>query len=167
MKNKLAIPAVALLALTLAVPVFAGGGQCSSKSSATATAMSAGKGSCSSTKSTAWAGAWLQRTTTGSIVVAEVASNSPASRSGLRAGDVVLAVNGSKINGKAKSGEMCADGSVCTVGSSVAYQVKRGNDTRVVKMKLEAMPSTAAERFAATEGNYDRSLAAVVIPSRD
>lgn len=165
MKNKLVAPVVALFALALALPAFAGGGQCSGKSSATAA--SASHGSCSSTRSTAWAGAWLQRSQDGSVVVAEVAANSPAARSGLRAGDVVLAVNGNKLGSGAKAGQMCADGSVCAVGSSFAYQIQRGKATRVVKMKLETMPSAAAERVAAREASFDPSLAAVVIPSRD
>lgn len=165
MMKKLVFPVVALLAVALAVPAFAGGGQCSSKSSATAA--SAKGGSCSSAKSTAWAGAWLQRSATGSVVVTEVAANSPASRSGLRAGDIVLAVNGTKLGGRSGSGELCPDGSVCTIGSSVAYQVQRGRDTRVVKMKLEAMPQETAHKVAAREASFDPTMAAVVIPSRD
>lgn len=166
MKNKLVIPVVALFALAVAIPAFAGGGQCSSKTAAAA--MSAGSGSCSSKGSMAWAGAWLQRSQNGSVVVTEVATNSPASRSGLRAGDVVLAVNGNKLSSRTtKNGEMCPSGTACNVGSSFAYQVKRGRDTKTVKMTLEPMPADASERFAAREASFDRSLAAVVIPGRD
>lgn len=165
MKSKLAIPSAALLALALAAPAFAGGGQCGNKTSATATG--AGHGSCSSARSTAWAGAWLERSSSGQIVVADVAAGSPAARSGLRAGDVVLAVNGRDLRAAAKEGHLCADGTSCNVGSSFAYRIQRGNSTRTLRLKLESMPASATERFANREASFDPALAALVIPSRD
>jgi S1-C subfamily serine protease len=162
MKNKLVIPALAALAIAMAVPALACDGQAKAKHSATAA--SVGHGSCSgSSRSTAWAGAWLQRTASGSVQVAAVADGSPAARSGLRTGDVVLAVNGRNLG----AGMSCPSSAHCSVGSSVAYTVQRGRTTRTVKLTLEKMPASATERFANREASFDPVLAALVMPAVD
>src|SRR5260221_731128 len=124
------IPVVAALALAVALPAAACDGNKSS-----ATTASANGHSCSGmSRSTAWAGAWLQRSGGGQLTVVAVAEGSPAARSGLRSGDVVLAVNGQSV--AEKSSHSCANGTACAVGSSFAYTVQRGNATRTVKVKL-------------------------------
>ncbi len=164
MKKKLTFPAVAVLTCALALPALAGGEHCSGK--ANATTASAGKSACSSSaKSAAWAGAWLQRSASGQVTVADVAAGSPASRSGLKAGDVVVAVNGRDLASKA-SGE-CMSSADCKVGAAVAYTIQRGSSTKVVKVKLEKMPEQATAKFASLEASFDPTLAAVVIPIAD
>ncbi len=161
MKTKHAIPVVAALSLVLAAPAFAGGDHCAGKTSATTA--SAAHGQCSSkASSAAWAGAWLERSESGAITVAEVAQNSPAARSGLRAGDVLLAVNGRQL-GAAKAEGQCMSSAECSVGRSVAYTVQRGRSTKVLKLKLEKMPVEATERFANRDASFDPSLASVVM----
>ena len=165
MKLRLVIPVLAVLVLTGALPASA----CDqhSKSRTSATAAGAGMGSCSGmSHSSAWAGAWLQRSSSGELTVAAVAEGSPAARSGLRSGDIVLAVNGRELNSD-KAGHGCADGSACTIGSSFAYTVQRGRATKVVKVRLEKMPAAATTRFAAREASFEPTLAAMVIPSID
>lgn len=164
MKIRLAVPAVALLTCALALPALAGGDHCGSKSSAAAVA--ANKSHCApGGSSAAWAGAWLQRSASGELTVAEVASGSPAARSGLRAGDVVVAVNGRDL--ASQEGAVCLSKAECKVGAAVAYTIQRGQKTRVVKVKLEKLPVSATERFAHREASFDPSLAAVVIPTVD
>lgn len=164
MKKKLTFPAVAVLTCALALPAFAGGEHCSGKASATTA--SAGKSACSSSaKNAAWAGAWLQRSASGQVTVAEVASSSPASRSGLKAGDVVVAVNGHEL--ASKEGGECMTSADCKVGASVAYTIQRGSTTKVVKVKLEKMPELATAKFADREASFDPALAAVVIAIAD
>ena len=153
------IPVVAALALAVALPASACDGH--SKSSAT----TASADHCSGmSHSTAWAGAWMQRSNGGALTVVAVAEGSPAAKSGLRAGDVVLAVNGKSV---AEASHACTYGTACTVGSSFAYTVQRGKSTKTVKVKLEKMPADATSRFATADVNYEPTLAAMVITTVD
>ena len=82
MQKRLSASFAAVLTLALAVPAFAGGANCAGSSSASVTA---NKSSCSdkaSASNTAWAGAWLERSSSGKVTVAHVAKNSPAHRAG-------------------------------------------------------------------------------------
>ncbi|HEY6867145.1 MAG TPA: PDZ domain-containing protein [Candidatus Eisenbacteria bacterium] len=161
MKKMLAASAVAGLALALSVPAFAGGGSCSDHASA---ASADAKMSCEAGKSAAWSGAWLQRSESGTVTVAEVAKGSPAAKAGLKSGDVVLAVNGYDLsNSEARA--TCASHADCKVGSNVTYTVKRGSSTKNVKLKLEKMPASATERFASRDAGFDPMFAAVVMPT--
>ena len=149
-------PVIAALALTVAIPAIACDGN-----SKTASA----EHSCSGmTHNTAWAGAWMQRSNGGQLTVIAVAEGSPAAKSGLRAGDVVLAVNGRNVSEKASH---CTYGTACSVGSAFTYSVQRGKATKTVKVKLEKMPADASTRFAAQEASYEPSLAAMVVPVID
>lgn len=161
MKKMLTASAVAGLALALSVPAFAGGGSCMGGASATT---ADAKASCESAKSAAWAGAWLQRSASGTVTVAEVAKGSPAAKAGLKSGDVVLAVNGYDLS-DSEARATCASKAECKVGSTVTYTVKRGGSTRSVKLKLEKMPANATERFASRDAGFDPMLAAVVMPT--
>ncbi len=161
MKKMLTASTAVALALAVSVPAFAGGGNCSGS------AASADAGySCSghSAKSAAWAGAWLQRSASGTVTVAEVAKGSPASKAGLKSGDVVLAVNGYDLSDSGARA-MCASKAECKVGSTVSYTVRRGSSTKNVKLKLEKMPADATQRYASRQADFDPTLAAVVMPT--
>lgn len=158
MKIKHAIPVVAALTLAFAVPAFAGA-NCGSKSKTSAAVAGADHCGSKGASTAVWAGAWLERSN-GAVRVAEVAKGSPAARSGLKAGDVVVAVNGYKVG--AAKGE-CLSSDECTVGRSVAYTVQRGRSTKVMKLKLEQMPASAADRFANREASFDPALATLVL----
>jgi C-terminal processing protease CtpA/Prc len=162
MKRMLTASAVAALALAMSVSAFAGGDHCSGGASTTAANTSA---SCTGMKSAGWAGAWLHRSASGTVTVAEVAKGSPAAKAGLKSGDVVLAVNGYDLSDSEARAE-CASKASCKVGSTVTYAVQRGGkSTRNVKLKLEKMPANATERYASREASYDPALAAVVMPT--
>ena len=157
MKRILTASAAAAFALAVSVPAFAGGGYCSGHASASAS-------SCEghSAKSAAWAGAWLERTSSGTVTVAEVAKGSPASKAGLKPGDVVLAVNGYDLS-DSQARATCASKANCTVGSTVNYTVMRGTSTKHIKLKLEKMPVDATDRFASRQAEFSPALAAVVL----
>ena len=160
MKIKHAVPVVAALSLVLAAPALAGGAHCAGKTSAAVAGQD--QSHCSGkSSSAAWAGAWLERSEAGALTVAAVAKGSPAARSGLKSGDVVVAVNGRQSSSKGA----CLSNAECAVGSSVAFTVQRGRSTKVMKVKLEKMPAEATERFAHREASFDPTLASVVFPA--
>jgi len=161
MKKMLTASAVAALALAMSVSAFAGGSHCSGGASATTANAGA---SCAGMKSAGWAGAWLQRSASGTVTVAEVAKGSPAAKAGLKSGDLVLAVNGYDLS-DSEAREECASKASCKVGSTVTYAVQRGSSTRNIKLKLEKMPANATERYASREASFDPVLAAVVMPT--
>jgi len=158
MKRILTTSAAAVLALAVTVPALAGGDHCGGARSTATTADA--KASCA-TKATAWAGAWLHRSTSGTMTVAGVAKGSPAARAGLRTGDVVLAVNGYNLSDN-EDRALCASKAECNVGSAVTYTVQRGRSTMAVKFKLEKMPANATAHFANRQASFDLALAAVV-----
>jgi S1-C subfamily serine protease len=158
MRKLLAASSLAVLALALAAPAFAGGDCMGHASATTADA----HGSCGAAHSAAWAGAWLERSASGTLKVADVAKGSPAAKAGLKSGDVVVAVNGYDLS-SSEARATCASKADCSVGSSVTYTVKRGHSTKDIKLKLEKMPASATERFASREAGFDPMLAAVVM----
>jgi len=158
MKKALMASAAAVFALALTVPAFAGGSQCDhGAASADAQASCAAKAS-------AWSGAWLRHSPTGQIIVADVAKGSPAAKSGLKAGDIVLAVNGYNLSDTGERA-MCASKADCNVGSAVTYTVQRGSSTKSIKFALAKMPANANARFASRRANFDPTLAAAVMPA--
>jgi S1-C subfamily serine protease len=163
MKKIFGAAAAAVLALAVVAPAFAGGAGCSGHDASAA--MTDGHASCAG-KSAAWSGAWLERSASGKVTVAEVAKGSPAARSGLKSGDVVLAVNGYDL-GDAAERATCASKAECNVGSAVTYRVQRGHSTKTIKLKLEKMPVSATEHFASRQASFEPALAAVVVPAID
>lgn len=164
MKKSLIASAAALLAIAAVAPAFAGGGNCGSHSSATTASSEA---SChGKSANTAWGGAWMQRSSSGQVVVADVAKGSPAAKSGLKSGDIVLAVNGYSL-ANSKEAAMCASSAECKAGSTVSYTVQRGTAKKNIKFKLAEMPADATARYADRDASFDPALAAVVIHSAD
>ena len=153
-----------VLALAVAAPVFAGGSHCSGGDKASATTADASASCVGKGKSAAWAGAWLQRSASGTVTVAEVAKGSPAAKSGLKSGDVVLAVNGYDLS-DSEERAMCASKANCSIGSTMTYKVQRGSSTKSIKLKLAKMPSDATARFADRQASFEPGLAAVVLPA--
>jgi Do/DeqQ family serine protease len=65
--------------------------------------------------------------------VAEVVANSPAAQAGLRAGDVVSALNGRPVRGAA---ELRARLGVVPAGESVDLRVQRGKEVQTIKARI-------------------------------
>jgi C-terminal processing protease CtpA/Prc len=158
MKKTLSASAAAVLALAVAIPAFAGGSHCGGASATTADA----KASCAGkTSAAAWAGAWLERSASGNVTVAEVAKGSPAQKSGLKPGDIVLAVNGYRL-ADSEEHAMCVSKAECKVGCALTYTVQRGSSTKSIRLKLAKMPANATARFGG-QAEFDPALAALVV----
>jgi serine protease Do/serine protease DegQ len=70
--------------------------------------------------------------------IAEVQNDSPASKAGLRKGDVVIGLNGRPVRGAA---ELRARLGVVPVGDTIELQVQRGDDKRTLKAQVGAIES--------------------------
>jgi len=159
MKKALTLSAAAVLAFAVVAPAFAGGDHCGGRSTNATTADA--KMECAG-HATAWAGAWMHRSSSGRLTVADVAKGSPADRAGLRAGDIVVAVNGYNVADN-EGHAQCASKADCNVGSSLTYTVLRGRSTKEVKLKLEKMPANTAGRYANHQASFDPAVAALVM----
>jgi S1-C subfamily serine protease len=126
MKRILSASAAAVFAFAVVAPAFAGGSACMGHGASAADAHY----SCSG-KSAAWSGAWLERSASGKVTVAEIAKGSPAGRSGLKSGDVVLAVNGTPVTTPEQ-----VKAAVGKSSKSVALLIKRGEDKIFVPIRI-------------------------------
>jgi serine protease Do/serine protease DegQ len=74
--------------------------------------------------------------TQGAVVV-EVAKDSPADKAGMRAGDVIVAVNGRAVRGSADVRNQVG---LIPVGEEVEFKVLRNGQVRVLKARIEKRP---------------------------
>jgi len=80
--------------------------------------------------------------------IAEVQADSPASKAGLRKGDVVTGFNGRPVRGAA---ELRARLGVVPVGDTVELQVQRGGEQRTLKAQIGAIETRASGGEAVQE----------------
>jgi serine protease Do/serine protease DegQ len=80
--------------------------------------------------------------------IAEVQPDSPASKAGLRKGDVVTGFNGRPVRGAA---ELRARLGVVPVGDTVELQVQRGDEKRTLKAQIGAIETRASGGEAVQE----------------
>jgi serine protease Do/serine protease DegQ len=80
--------------------------------------------------------------------IADVQNDSPASKAGLRKGDVVVGLNGRPVRGAA---ELRARMSVVPVGETVELQVQRGDEKRTLKAQVGAIETRASGGEAVQE----------------
>ena len=76
----------------------------------------------------------------GEIKVSEIVSDSPGSRAGLKAGDILMAFDDKIMAGMTDKDLVHTMASV-KVGSDVTYTVKRGHETMKVKVTMTAPPN--------------------------
>ena len=98
--------------------------------------------------------------------IAEVQPNSPASKAGLRKGDVVTAFNGHPVRGPA---ELRARLGVVPVGDTVELQVQRGSEKRTLQAEIGAIESGAAggEAVQGLAGAVFQEVARSGLPGRN
>ncbi|MFL6573354.1 MAG: Do family serine endopeptidase [Burkholderiales bacterium] len=98
--------------------------------------------------------------------IAEVQPDSPASKAGVRKGDVVTGFNGRPVRGAA---ELRARLGVVPVGDSVELQVQRGGEKHTLKAQIGAIESAASGGEAVQElaGAAFREVSKAGLPGRD
>ena len=98
--------------------------------------------------------------------LAEVQTDSPASKAGLRKGDVVTGFNGRPVRGAA---ELRARLSVVPVGDTVELQVQRGDEKRTLKAQIGAIETRASGGEAVQElaGAVFQEVSKAGLPGRN
>ena len=98
--------------------------------------------------------------------IADVQPESPASRAGLRKGDVVTGFNGRPVRGAA---ELRARLGVVPVGDTVELQVQRGSEKRTLKAQIGAIEARASGGEAVQElaGAVFQEVAQAGLPGRN
>jgi C-terminal processing protease CtpA/Prc len=86
-----------------------------------------------------WVGIQYDKTEDGNMVIAEVVSGSPAAKAGLKAGDVVYALNGVDFT-EANKDRLKAIKSKLEPGSSITYTIQRAGASKDVALTLGNMP---------------------------
>ncbi len=84
------------------------------------------------------------------VLVNSVDVGSPAAKAGVRGGDIVLAIDGTKVDGRfpEQLPPIQARIAALPVGSTLTLQVKHGNETRTVSLVTEKLESRVGEEYA-------------------
>ena len=127
----------AAAAVALAVPALAGGEKCNKSAAACKEEMTAHY------KAKGWAGLELDKAD-GQLVVKGVVAGSPAEAAGMRAGDVLLAVNGASFEDKDAVYKVKKS---LAVGSSVTYTISRGGAEQKVSLTLAPVPGAVLAKW--------------------
>ncbi len=84
------------------------------------------------------------------MLINSVDPGSPAAKSGLRGGDIVLSIDGAKIDGRFPEQLPPIQNMIATqpVGATLAFTVKRGGDVRDFQVVTEKLESRVGEEWA-------------------
>ncbi len=106
----------------------------------------------------AWVGVSLDQTVSGGAAIAQnsttsgtspIVAGSPAAKAGLQAGDLITAVNGSTVTSVNQFVAAIAD---YAPGDTVTLTVKRGGETKSIKLTLGVQPASATSQSQSQQG---------------
>jgi C-terminal processing protease CtpA/Prc len=132
--------AVLGLAALVAAPAWAGHEKCNASTQECLDKMAAHM------KNSGWVGVELEPSDEGGYSVAKVIPGSPAEEAGIRAGDVLFAMNGIKISEENEAALMKVKKDL-SPGKSVDYTIKRDGYDRQVTVTLAPMPADVLARY--------------------
>lgn len=84
------------------------------------------------------------------MLITSVDSGSPAAKAGLRGGDIVLSINGAKVDGRFPEQLPPIQNMIATqlVGATLTFSVKRGGEIRDFSVETEKLESRVGEEWA-------------------
>jgi len=106
-----------------------------------------------------WSGIESEERPDGFLQIVALIPESPADRAGIKAGDVILSMNGvtlTKANAP-KIEEMKQNG--LRIGNRVAYGVMRGKEVNTVKVELEKIPDAVLSGLIARHARDEHQVA--------
>lgn len=130
----------ASLALLFAVPTHAGEGQCTGETQACLDYMA------NQLKNSGWVGVEMESLEDGGYVLTKVVAGSPAEEAGLRADDVLVAINGIEIN-EENHEKLQTARAEWKPGTSVTWSMIRGSADRQVAITLGRMPADVLAKY--------------------
>ena len=136
MKHQLRSAAVLAVLVLLAggVALAGHGGKCTKTTADCAASMK------EAYQTKGWSGIEADKNEDGSIKVLSVVPNSPAEKAGLKAGDVLVSINGITLSPENESKLMEMKKTQMTIGQVAEYGVKREAHVTMVKVNLERIP---------------------------
>lgn len=98
-------------------------------------------------RNSGWVGVEMEPLEDGGYVLIKVVKESPAEEAGLRADDVLLSINGIKVNDADSQKELKAARAEWKPGTSVTWSMTRGDADRQVEITLAPMPADLLARY--------------------
>ena len=133
--------AVLGLAVLVAAPAFAGHGKCDASTQECLDKMAAHM------QKSGWVGVELEKSDMGGYQVAKVIPGSPAEEAGIRAGDVLFAMNGIELGDENNKEAIMKVKKNLAPGKSVDYTIKRDGYDRQVTVTLAPMPADMLAQY--------------------
>ena len=94
------------------------------------------------------------------VLISEVVDNTPASRAGVKAGDVVTEFDGKNVNDLASFKIMVAS---TAIGKSVKVKIFRAGKSKELTVKIDEMPETVAAAAEVPDEEYELGLQVIDI----
>ncbi len=82
----------------------------------------------------------------GGVAISSISPNSPASKSGLEAGDVIISFNGNDIKDAKHFSRMIAESNI---GNDIILRIWRNNQSKDLSLKIALMPETSSNLTSA------------------